>query len=242
MHLAESGMVGDYEDDPRKEGLKGGDGHDGSAGTSCGRVNVSGSVSVVARGGAAATDGCGGGSFSWACFDSTNHGNNWYVGYSGGGGGGGGGGMAARDIGGGGGGGGGGGSGGSGGVNWYYYTEKSHRETGDGNGGGGGRGSINGGNGASAIGTTIYWQARDYYEKAEYIRDSKHYELTCSAGGEGGAVGANGGDGTLNVDQRVVNCTGAGAYDVGQISATERIRWERNKLWRIKNGVYTEIS
>ena len=236
-----SEVVGDYEDDPRKEGLKGGDGHDGSAGTSCGRVNVSGSVSVVARGGAAATDGCGGGPFSWACFDSTNHGNNWYVGYSGGGGGGGGGGMAARDIGGGGGGGGGGGSGGSGGVNWYYYTEKSHRETGDGNGGGGGRGSINGGNGASAIGTTIYWQARDYYEKAEYIRDSKHYELTCSAGGAGGEVGANGGDGTLNVNQSVVNCTGAGAYDVGQISATERIRWERNKLWRIKNGVYTEI-
>ena len=229
-----SSVVRDY--DIKKSGAAGENGGAGGAGGACGTVQVRESVSVIASGGNAGRAGKGG-DYSAACFDYGHHGSNYYVGYSGGGGGGGAGGCAASDIGGGGGGGGGGGAGGSGGVNWFFYTYKAYRETGDGRGGGGGHGDVNGADGASAIGTTIYAPQN----RTTYVRDSRRTNIDCSAGGAGGAAGAKGGDGKLTVEPTASCCCGTGgAYDVGRISDTERIRWEDNKLWRIRNGVKVE--
>ena len=234
-----SAAIVEYSDG-EADGLYGKGGNSGGAGGSCGKLYLRETVCVFARGGAGGAKQSSGGGYSTACFDYGHHGLNYFIGYSGGGGGGGGSGCAASDIGGGGGGGGSGAAGASGGISWFYYTSKAYTNTGDGNGGAGGCGCVNGANGASAIGTMI--KGRD---GNTYKRDSlKHSRISCQLTGAGGAVGATGGNGKLEVD-KTASCTAEGtwSYDVGRVSADERIRWESGTLWRVLGaGSYLPIQ
>lgn len=137
----------------------------------------------------------------------------WFGAYGGGGGGGGEKGGAAADIGGGGAGGYGGGGGGSGGYVWGQWETVDEYS-------GWGAGGKGANDGFSNSGT--------YYG---------------GSGGSKGAVGAAGGNGTLLIAITASVITAEqDYYNVGQISETEYIRWEHGHLYRVENGVRSELT
>ena len=223
----------------KQSGNPGGAGSAGGDGWSCGAIEICGTVKVFALGGAAGANGSGGDKRDWCPSVGKSY---YWAAYGSGGGGGGGGGSSASDIGGGGAGGGGAGGGGGGGLSYtsksaYYII--SYKKNGLGGEGGHGEGSSVGGKGKDRAGESTTYGGSTY--PAETVDEGSGY--SGGAGGAAGAAGAKGGDGTLRVDSTASCCCGTGgAYDVGKISDTERIRWESNTLWRVMNGVYTKID
>ena len=221
-----------------RSGNSGATGAAGSKGGSCGAIEICGSVKVFASGGTAGANGSGGDKQGWC----PNTGSTYYwAAYGSGGGGGGGGGASASDIGGGGAGGGGAGGGGGGGLSYtsksaYYII--SYKKNGLGGTGGHGEGSSVGGKGKDRAGESTTYDGSTY--PAETVDDGSGY--SGGAGGTGGAAGAKGGDGALTVKDSAVVVSEETGYSVGQISETEYILRKQGKLYRVNDGVYTEIS
>ena len=213
-------------------------GKPGASGGGCGAVEVRETVTVIAIGGAAGAKGKGGSKTNWSAQDGYSW--NWAA-YGSGGGGGGGGGCSGVGVGGGGGGGGAGGGGGGGGLSWTATANDSDccKYMKNGLGGSGGQsdsGSV-GNPGFDRRGDLATLDGQNFYV-AETLSDGYGRG---GEGGAGGAAGARGADGTVTVapTARLI-ADEAGAYDVGQISDTERIRWESGTLYRIKDGAPPE--
>ncbi len=241
-----AGVTDNWSGSYMQSGKAGNPGGNGNQGQTCGAVEICGAVTVIAKGGSSASRGGYGGSYSGR---EVAEGRTWYgAGYGGGGGGGGGGGVAASDIGGGGGGGGAGGGGGSGGICYFQYIDTVLMCKLNGDGGNGGKGVVGdvgivndySGGFWTLFKDNLIWPGEETSAKINTVPYSSY---TPGAGGAGGEAGATGGNGSLTVELTAICCCGTrSAYSVGKISDTEYIRWENEKLWRVKDGVYTEIA
>ena len=245
-----AGVTDNWSGSYKQSGASGSSGGAGGQGKDCGTVEIGGTVTIAAKGGSAAAKGGDGGAYSGR---EIAEGSTWYgAAYGGGGGGGGGGGVAASDIGGGGGGGGAGGGGGSGGICYFDDIDTVLKCKLNGDGGNGGKGS--GENTTGKVGLINDYSGGFFTlfkgnqicpgeGTAAKINTVPYSSYTPGTGGTGGEVGARGGNGSLTVGLTASCVCGVrSAYNVGKISDTEFIRWENDKLWRVVNGVYTEIA